>query len=126
MPYVNGARTMFGNGVMKRVIVGGYLWIFGRISSASLYGFPAPLLSQYSRHHATPIHLLSLFFLFFGWFCDGIWTVVDARTWERIAYIAEIQARTWMYSGPYGYGDMDMLGTPLPPPLFPFSLCLCL
>lgn len=30
-------------------------------------------------------------------------------------YIAEIQARTWMYSGPYGYGDMDMLGIPLPP-----------
>jgi hypothetical protein len=36
--------------------------------------------------------------------------VADTSTWDRIAWIAEIQARTWMYSGPYGYGDMDMLG----------------
>jgi len=32
-------------------------------------------------------------------------------TWERIAWIANIQAEVWNYSGPYGYGDMDMLGT---------------
>jgi hypothetical protein len=36
--------------------------------------------------------------------------LADTRTWDRIAWIAEIQARTWMYSGPYGHGDMDMLG----------------
>ena len=36
--------------------------------------------------------------------------LVDTRTWDRIAWIAEIQARTWIYSGPYGHGDMDMLG----------------
>ena len=35
----------------------------------------------------------------------------DDSSWRRIAWIAAIQARTWMYSGPYGYGDMDMLGT---------------
>jgi alpha-galactosidase len=34
----------------------------------------------------------------------------DSRSWESIVWIANIQARTWMYSGPYGYGDMDMLG----------------
>lgn len=34
----------------------------------------------------------------------------DNRSWESIAWIANIQSRTWMYSGPYGYGDMDMLG----------------
>jgi len=32
--------------------------------------------------------------------------------WDRIAYIADIQSKTWIYSGPYGYGDMDMLGSP--------------
>ena len=36
--------------------------------------------------------------------------LADTSAWNRIAEIAEIQARTWMYSGPYGYGDMDMLG----------------
>ena len=36
--------------------------------------------------------------------------------WDRIAYIADIQAKTWMYSGPYGYGDMDMLGAYIPSP----------
>ena len=36
--------------------------------------------------------------------------MADISAWGRIAWIAEIQARTWMYSGPYGYGDMDMLG----------------
>ena len=36
--------------------------------------------------------------------------LADTSYWERIAWIAEIQARTWMYSGPYGHGDMDMLG----------------
>jgi hypothetical protein len=25
-------------------------------------------------------------------------------------WIAEIQARIWNYSGPFGYNDMDMLG----------------
>jgi alpha-galactosidase len=35
---------------------------------------------------------------------------IDVRTWDRIAWIASIQARTWMYTGPYGFGDMDMLG----------------
>jgi len=28
-------------------------------------------------------------------------------------FIASIQARIWNYTGPYGFGDMDMLGTPL-------------
>lgn len=27
--------------------------------------------------------------------------------------IASIQAWVWNYTGPYGFGDMDMLGTPL-------------
>ena len=36
--------------------------------------------------------------------------VAETSNWDRIAWIAEIQSRTWMYSGPYGYGDMDMLG----------------
>lgn len=36
--------------------------------------------------------------------------LADPSTWDRIVWIAEIQARMWMYSGPYGYGDMDMLG----------------
>jgi len=30
--------------------------------------------------------------------------------WDRIMHIASIQARTWDYTGPYGYNDMDMLG----------------
>lgn len=25
-------------------------------------------------------------------------------------WIADIQARIWNYTGPYGFGDMDMLG----------------
>ena len=33
------------------------------------------------------------------------------RSWDRIAWIAGVQAKIWMYSGPYGYGDMDMLGS---------------
>jgi hypothetical protein len=28
-------------------------------------------------------------------------------------FIASIQARVWNYTGPYGFGDMDMLGTPV-------------
>src|SRR6266496_1627978 len=36
--------------------------------------------------------------------------LAETSYWDRIAWIAKIQSRTWMYSGPYGYGDMDMLG----------------
>src|SRR5579871_2859881 len=88
MHYVNGAKTMFGNGVMRRVIVGEYQGIFIRISLVlySLFLFPVSMKKE----------------------------IILLRTWERIVWIAQIQAKTWMYSGPYGYGDMDMLGTPLP------------
>ena len=30
--------------------------------------------------------------------------------WDRIVWIASIQARIWNYTGPYGFGDLDMLG----------------
>jgi hypothetical protein len=36
----------------------------------------------------------------------------DISSWDQIAWIAGVQAKIWMYSGPYGYGDMDMLGMP--------------
>ena len=35
---------------------------------------------------------------------------VNGRAWDRIMWIADIQARIWNYTGPYGFGDMDMLG----------------
>lgn len=35
---------------------------------------------------------------------------VNGSAWDRIMWIADIQARIWNYTGPYGFGDMDMLG----------------
>ena len=39
----------------------------------------------------------------------SIIVVLKLRAWDRILFIASIQARVWNYTGPYGFGDMDML-----------------
>jgi hypothetical protein len=73
LQYVKVALTKFGNGGIKRVIVGGSPMISGRTS---------PTLR----------------------------TLVETSAWDRLMYIASIQAKVWNYTGPYGFGDMDMLG----------------
>ena len=34
----------------------------------------------------------------------------DNRNWNRIVAIANFQAQIWQYTGPFGFGDLDMLG----------------
>ena len=38
-------------------------------------------------------------------------TRLIVSAWDRIMWIASIQAQVWNYTGPYGFGDMDMLGS---------------
>jgi len=40
------------------------------------------------------------------------WRISDDifPAWERMMWIASIQAGIWNYSGPYGFNDLDMLG----------------
>ena len=40
------------------------------------------------------------------------WRISDDifPVWDRIVWIAEIHARIWNFSGPFGYNDLDMLG----------------
>jgi alpha-galactosidase len=40
------------------------------------------------------------------------WRISDDifPAWDRIMWIASIQAKIWDYSGPFGFNDLDMLG----------------
>ena len=58
---------------------------------------------------ATKLVIVGGFQTIFGRSSPPFLTLMSA--WDRIMLIASIQARTWNYTGPYGFGDMDMLGT---------------
>ena len=84
--------------------------------SFDIWPYPPPPLSPVYPLYRSIVFVLCVFEIR-RWMTTHV-----CRSWERIVYIAEIQARTWMYSGPYGYGDMDMLGIPSHLPLLPRPL----